>query len=240
MKKIILAAVIITLAVIRFRTILISEITSVFRSGYKQKNNQIFCYDSVPEYNGDIYIEINNDVPFFNDECKPEYKMIYSELDELGRSGAAELVISRRELPNETRSDIGYIRPSGWNQNKYPGIINSDPAFIYNRSHILMWYLCGNQSNRPELLLTGTRDFNIEGMLPNEKLLLDYIMNNDGYIRYRVTPVYENDNLLASGVLIEAESVEDNGKNFHICRWVYNVQDGIDIDYKTGRNTVLE
>ena len=195
-----------------------------------------FNPDTIPEYQNDITIIINNDIPFFtDDELTGENYIRLSELDELGRSGSGILITDREHLIKDERSEIGYLKPSGWNQNKYPDIIKTEPAYLYHRSHILMYKMTGNDYNVIENLITGTEQFN-RGMFDNEKEALDYLYHNSGHIIYRVTPYYDNENLIATGVLIESASVEDKGKGFHMCRWVYNIEDGIYIDYKTGKN----
>jgi hypothetical protein len=201
-----------------------------------------FDYSDIPEYTSDMYIVVNNDIPFFTEgDLTTECYFSYSPLDSLGRCGSSTLVVCKDTLPEEEREDIGKdIKPSGWHQNKYPGIVDSDPPYIFNRAHLGMWAMEGNQSNVPENLITGTRKFNTEAMLPNEMEALEFIKSSDMHLLYRVTPYFEGDDLLARGVLMEAMSVEDKGESFHFCRWAYNVQPGVEIDYSTGENWIEE
>ena len=127
------------------------------------------------------------------------------------------MVVSSEDLPDEERGEIGQFKPSGWHQNKYPGIVDSDPPYVVNRSHLLMWAMTGNDSNRAENLITGTRKFNVEGMLPNETIVLDYVKNSGNHVIYRSTPIFIGSNLLCTGVLMEGRSVEDNGSGLTFC-----------------------
>ena len=136
-------------------------------------------------------------------------------------------------MPDGERGEIGMIKPSGWVQAKYPDVIEENPSYLYNRAHILMWALSGVNADERGLI-TGTRYMNIEGMLPNEETVVDYIEATGEHVMYRVTPVFTGDNLLADGVLMEAQSVESDGLIF--CRYAYNVQPGIMIDYATGES----
>ena len=192
---------------------------------------------NIPKYSGEMYIVVNEDVPFFEESDLTTSSYVrYSPLDSLGRCGSNVMVVSSEDLPDEERGEIGQFKPSGWHQNKYPGIVDSDPPYVVNRSHLLMWAMTGNDSNRAENLITGTRKFNVEGMLPNETIVLDYVKNSGNHVIYRVTPYFDGDNLMADGVLIEAMSIEDSGESLHLCRWVYNVQPGVEFDYSTGEN----
>ena len=193
------------------------------------------------DYSGQPYVVINNDVPFFDDDLNVTVCCSnYGELDELGRTQCSEIITCYEELPTEERSDIGDIKPSGWHQNKYEGVVDSDPPFLYNRGHLAMWALQGNQSNVQENLITMTRYCNTEGMFPNEEIILNYVKSCQNHVRYRITPYYSGNNLLADGVLMEAMSIEDNGASLSLCRWAFNVQPGIKIDYATGENSLEE
>ena len=192
--------------------------------------------NNIPEYSGSPYIEINNNVPYFdNDDYLKETFETYSELDILGRSGVAFANISRELMPTEPRGDIGYIKPTGWVQNKYEGIIDSDPPYLYNRCHLIAYCLTAENDNEKNLI-TGTRYMNVNGMLPFEERVARYLDKNDNHVLYRVTPIYEGNNMLASGVLMEAYSIEDRGAGIQFCVYVYNVQPGIEIDYGSGDN----
>ena len=203
----------------------------------KEVNSNISSYaniSEIPEYNEKIYVEINNNKPYFKEE---EYITnsfeTYSELDSLGRCGVAYANISKETMPREgeERESISSITPTGWKQEKYDG------EYLYNRCHLIGYQLSSENANECNLI-TGTRYFNVEGMLPFENEVADYIEKNENnHVLYRVTPIFENDNLLAKGVEIEAYSVEDNGKGICFNVFVYNIQPGIDIDYRTGDNS---
>lgn len=190
-------------------------------------------FDSVPEYRGTPYIEVNSDIPFFTDnEKKTDAFELYSDLDELGRCGVAYANICEEIMPVEEREDsLGSVTPSGWQQNQYDG------EWLLNRCHLIGYQLAGENANEKNLI-SGTRYFNVNGMLPFENTVADYIDDNPwNHVLYRVTPVYKDDmDLMAYGVLMEAWSVEDNGYGCQFCVFVYNVQPGIGIDYSTGEN----
>lgn len=191
---------------------------------------------NIPEYCGNAYVEINGGKPFFEtEEITTKEFEIYSDLDALGRCGVAYANISRELLPTEERGEIGMVKPSGWCQEKYPGIVNSDPPYLYNRCHLIAFCLSGENANEKNLI-TGTRYMNVEGMLPFEERVVRYVDQTSNHVLYRVTPVFEGANLVASGVMMEAYSVEDNGKGICFCVYCYNMQPGIIIDYGTGHN----
>ena len=158
----------------------------------------------------------------------------YSDLDELGRCGVAFAYISLDTIPTEERGTIGDIQPSGWHTVKYNDLI--DGNYLYNRCHLIGYQLAGENDN-PKNLITGTRYLNVQGMLPFENSVYDYVQATENHVLYRVTPVFKEDNLVASGVTIEAYSVEDEGAGICFYVFVYNVQPGIDIDYATGNST---
>ena len=188
--------------------------------------------EDIPEYKDQIYIELNNNIPYFEEsEYTKEPFERYSELDNLGRCGVAYANICKEIMPKKEREDISSIEPTGWVQAKYDG------EYLYNRCHLIGHQLAGEDANELNLI-TGTRYFNVSGMLIFENQVADYIKENENnHVLYRVTPVFEGDNLVASGVEIEAYSVEDNGKLcFNI--FVYNIQPGIEIDYKTGKSSI--
>lgn len=192
----------------------------------------------IPEYSGAAFIEINNNIPFFEDgDLSTEPFEVYSELDALGRCGVAYANISRELMPTEERGAIGSIKPSGWKQAKYEGVIDSKPPYLYNRCHLIAYCLTAENANEKNLI-TGTRYMNVEGMLPFEEQVAKYLDQNDNHVLYRVTPVFDGDDLVASGVLMEAYSVEDNGEGVCFCVYCYNVQPGIESDYKTGRSSL--
>ena len=192
------------------------------------------CY---PEYIGDAYVELNDNIPLFTDEEKKSTTAFeeYSDLDKLGRCGVAFANICPEIMPTEERGEIGNVKPSGWHTVKYPEIIEDN--YLYNRSHLIAYSLAGENANEKNLI-TGTRYLNQETMQIFELRVLDYVRDSGNRVLYRVTPVFEADNLLASGVQMEAWSVEDSGKGICFNVFCYNVQPGIDIDYATGESKV--
>ncbi len=189
----------------------------------------------IPEYTGQIYVELNNNVPYFTEQDYTTKAFEnYSNLDEKGRCGIAYANICKEIMPPEQdeRGDISRVKPTGWVQKKYNG------EYLYNRCHLIGYQLSDEDANELNLI-TGTRYFNVSGMLPFENKVANYIKeqeNKDVHVLYRVTPIFKDDNLLASGVEIEAYSVEDNGVGICFNVYVYNVQEGISIDYKTGES----
>lgn len=187
----------------------------------------------VPEYEGKPYVEINGNTPDFTEaELTTEAYETYSELDSLGRCGEAEACIGEELMPTEERESISEVKPTGWKNEKYE---NVDGGYLYNRCHLIGYQLSGENANE-ENLITGTRHMNVEGMLPFEDMVADYVHETDNHVMYRVTPVFEGDDLVASGVQMEAESVEDEGEGISFNVYVYNVQPDITIDYATGDN----
>ncbi len=195
---------------------------------------QIPAYDEVKK----AYVEVNRNKPYFKDnEYVTRSVENYAVLDKLGRCGTAYAVIGKDIMPTEERGKIGMIKPTGWNQAKYPGIVNSEPPYLYNRCHLIGFQLAGENANARNLI-TGTRYMNVDGMLPFENKVADYVKYTGNHVLYRVTPVFDGDNLLANGVLMEASSVEDKGKGISFCVFCYNIQPGIKINYKDGSNVV--
>lgn len=186
---------------------------------------------SLPEYSGQAYVELNNNVPFFTEEDLTSASFEeYSPLDELGRCGAAYACISTDLMPTEPRGSIGQVKPSGWKTAKYDFI---DGKYLYNRCHLIGFQLTGENANERNLI-TGTRYLNVTGMLPFENLTADYIKETGNHVLYRVTPVFTGDELVARGVVMEAMSVEDKGDGVLFNVYCYNVQPGVTIDYATG------
>ena len=186
----------------------------------------------VPAYSGAWYTVINNNVPFFTkDELALTSSYTFSPLDALGRCGEATAILSHDMMPTGERGKIGMIKPSGWQtpQQKYDFI---DGKYLYNRCHLIGWQFLGDASNVSENLITGTRSFNTLGMLPFENSVAEYIRQTNHHVAYRVTPLFNGDNLVADGVLMEARSVEDATISF--CVFIYNIEPKVDIDYKTG------
>lgn len=194
-----------------------------------------FDAGSIPEYAGEAFVEINGNKPFFTDEERTTRSFEqYSELDELGRCGVCFANIGQDIMPTEERGEIGQIRPTGWHTVKYKERI--DGLYLYNRCHLIGYQLSGENANEQNLI-TGTRYLNMQGMLPFENEVADYVKETANHVLYRVTPVFEGENLVASGVLIEAESVEDAGAGVTFCVYCYNVQPGITINYADGSSS---
>ena len=186
----------------------------------------------IPAYSGEAYAEINGNVPYFTDsELSTTSYEYYSELDSLGRCGVCVANIGADIMPTEERGEIGNIKPTGWHTVKYSEIIEGN--YLYNRCHLIGFQLAGENDNEKNLI-TGTRYLNMSGMLPFENMVADYVKESGNHVLYRVTPIFEGDNLVADGVLIEAESVEDNGSGILFNVFCYNIQPGIVIDYATG------
>lgn len=185
--------------------------------------------ESIPEYSGEPYVTIHDNVPFFSEEeFTTDAFETYSELDDLGRCGTAYANICEEIMPTEKRGKIGMIKPSGWHTVKYTGI---DGNYLYNRCHLIGYQLSAENANEKNLI-TGTRYLNVTGMLPFENMVADYVNETGNHVLYRVTPIYNQENLVADGVLMEAQSVENDDLAF--CVYCYNVQPGIEIDYHTG------
>lgn len=184
----------------------------------------------VPEYNGNAYTVINENTPEFSEKTTKVFTKL-SELDSLGRCGVAYGCYGPETIAEVKRGAIGHIRPSGWKTVKYPDLI--DGNYLYNRCHLIMWKLSGILDDERNLI-TGTRYMNTEGMLPFEEKIVDYVEDTGHHVMYRVTPVYHDDELVARGVQMEAQSVEDN--KFKINVYCYNIQPGIEIDYQTGES----
>lgn len=187
----------------------------------------------IPAFSGEPYLVVHDNVPFFS---KEDYTTVsferYSELDVLGRCGEAYACVGRDLMPAEERGEIGQVRPSGWHTVKYDQV---DGKYLYNRCHLIGYQLTGENANTRNLI-TGTRYLNVEGMLPFENAVAEYVRETGNHVLYRVTPIFENNNLLATGVLIEAYSVEDAGAGVMFCVFCYNAQPGIIIDYATGES----
>lgn len=191
-----------------------------------------FSISDIPAYSGAAYVEVNGNVPYFTEsEYTTTSFETYSELDSQGRCGTAYACIGQDLMPTEERGAIGSVKPTGWHTVKYNGLV--DGNYLYNRCHLIGYQLSGENANEKNLI-TGTRYLNIEGMLDFENEVADYVEATGNHVLYRVTPVFEGDNLLASGVLMEAYSVEDSGASIQFCVYCYNVQPGITIDYATG------
>ena len=189
-----------------------------------------FSMEDIPAYDGEPYVVIDGNQPDFpTEDLAAESFEVYSPLDALGRCGAAYACVGQDLMPTEDRESISSVTPSGWINREYGG------EYLYNRCHLIGYQLTGENANE-ENLITGTRYMNVEGMLPFENLTADYIQETGNHVLYRVTPVFQERNLVASGVQMEAWSVEDDGAGVCFNVYVYNVQPGITIDYATGES----
>ena len=185
----------------------------------------------VPAYSGKSYTAVNNNEPYFtSDDLTTEAFENYSELDALGRCGAAYANVCLETMPTEKRGSISEVKPTGWHSVKYD---NVDGKSLYNRCHLIGYQLTAENANKQNLI-TGTRYLNVDGMLPFENMVADYVKETDNHVLYRVTPIFTGDNLVADGVLMEGYSVEDEGDGICFCVYAYNIQPGITIDYATG------
>jgi DNA-entry nuclease len=189
--------------------------------------------NSIPQYSGEAYVAINGNIPNFTDSdlTTTAFEEYYA-LDSMGRCTGAFACVGVEIMPTEDRGSIGQVKPTGWHTVKYDVV---DGKYLYNRCHLIGFQLTGENANENNLI-TGTRYLNIEGMLPFENMIADYVKETKNHVLYRVTPVFKDDNLLCDGVIMEAKSVEDNGDGISFCVFAYNVQPQIIIDYKTGES----
>lgn len=224
-----LLSLIVLIAVVSYQYILPSY-------AYKDNSNNTSDVISIPIYDNEPYKEVNNNKPTFTDSEKElTEKEEYSDLDSLGRVGVAFALVSKSTMPTTKRGSIGMIKPAGWHTVKYDFV---DGKYLYNRCHLIAHQLTGQNAN-PKNLMTCTRSMNVDGMLPFENKVANYIKETNNHVLYRVTPVFDGDNLVANGAYMEAYSIEDKGKlSFNV--YVYNVQKGVTIDYKTGESKLEE
>lgn len=195
--------------------------------------NGYYTLETLPAFSDSPFVALENNTPAFTEEEKSETSYeFYSEQDALGRCGEARACIGRDLMPTEKRGEIGQVKPTGWKTARYDEV---DGKYLYNRCHLIGYQLSGENANEKNLI-TGTRYLNVQGMLPFENMVADYVRETGNHVLYRVTPIFEGENLLASGVEMEAESVEDGGEELSFHVYCYNVQPGIVIDYKTGDN----
>lgn len=193
--------------------------------------------DAVAAFTDKAYVPINGNMPYFTeDEITDEPYEYYSPLDSLGRCGYTMACLGRELMPTSERENISSVRPTGWMTTKYDFI---DGENLYNRCHLIGFQLAGENANEKNLI-TGTRYMNTEGMLPFENMIADYIKETDNRVMYRVSPVFVGDELVARGVLMEGYSVEDEGDGICFNVYAYNCQPGVEIDYKTGKNKLIE
>lgn len=197
----------------------------------EMSNSTDFDIADVPAYSGEAYTAVNNNEPYFtSDELTTDAFEAYSDLDSLGRCGVAYANVCLETMPTEKRGSISEVKPTGWHSVKYD---NVDGKSLYNRCHLIGYQLTAENANKQNLI-TGTRYLNVDGMLPFENMVADYVKETNNHVLYRVTPIFTGDNLVADGVLMEGYSVEDEGDGICFCVYAYNVQPGITIDYATG------
>ncbi len=204
--------------------------------GWVLLTHRRYAFDlaAVPPYSGEPYVELNGNEPLFTDAEKRSTAAFerYSSLDVLGRCGVAFANLSEELMPAEEREDIRSVRPTGWQTDRYPFV---DREFLYNRCHLIAFALAGENANERNIF-TGTRYLNTEGMLPFEVRVARYLELSGNHVLYRVTPVFEGDERVVRGVEMEGWSVEDGGDNIRFHVFVYNVQPGVVIDYRTGKS----
>lgn len=193
-----------------------------------------FNPNELGDYAGELVVRVNDGIPFFTDSEKQTYTAFenYSPLDSLGRVGVATACVGQEIMPTEDRGSISEVTPTGWNNENYNFV---DGGWVYNRCHLIGFQLTGENANAQNLM-TGTRTFNVDGMLPFENMVADHVKELGGHVMYRVTPVFDGNNLVAKGVLMEGWSCEDTGASVCFCSFVYNVEPGVSIDYATGQN----
>lgn len=213
---------------------------AVTSSAATASKESIYTLDSIPAFSDSPYVELNGNVPLFSTTEKINHAAFetYSDLDSLGRCGVAFANICKEIMPTEERGSIGMVKPSGWQTVKYTGVV--DGNYLYNRCHLIGYQLAGENANENNLI-TGTRYLNVQGMLPFENEIADYIKEySKRHVLYRVTPIFEGDSLVASGVQMEAYSVEDNGNGICFNVYCYNVQPDIAIDYSNGNSELIK
>jgi len=204
------------------------------QTGTSGENTGGVRLEDIPAYSGKTFVKLNDNKPAFNKEdMEKEAFETYSDLDYLGRCGVAYAKLGKELMPDSPREDISMIKPSGWKTYKYPDLI--EDVSLYNRSHLIAFSLAGENANEKNLI-TGTDYLNKEGMLPFEEGVRSYIKSTGNHVMYRVTPIFKDDELICRGVTMEAYSVEDQGKGICFNIFVYNLQPGVEIDYKTGKS----
>lgn len=197
------------------------------------KEDGSFDFKYIEDFNGEPYVEVNENKPFFKkSDLKVKEFESYAKPDSLGRCGTAVACVGEGLMPTKKRGSIGKVKPTGWQTVKYDFV---DGRYLYNRCHLIGYQLTGENANERNLI-TGTRYLNIEGMLPFENLIADYVKETENHVLYRVTPVFVGKNLLSHGVLMEGYSIEDEGEGVSFCVFAYNVQPGVSINYKNGKS----
>lgn len=233
-KKIVIGLIVVALTFItvEFK----GEITNFIDEVIPVSSARSYSLENIPEYSGEPYVIINENIPDFteNDLSKTSFEK-YSNLDYLGRCGVAFANIGEDLMPKEERGSIGMIKPSGWHTVKYDFV---DGKYLYNRCHLIGFQLTGENANEKNLI-TCTRSMNTGAMLDFENEVAGYIKSTGNHVLYRVTPMFKSDDLIATGVQMEAMSVEDNGRGIKFNVFVYNVEDGVKINYKTGESSEI-
>lgn len=214
--------------------VLIFFLTGCTSSGQTQSS---FSLSDIPAFSDTPYVVLNDNQPDFADsDFTNEAFETYSPLDELGRCGVAFANVGLETMPTEERGSISQVKPTGWQSVKYDFV---DGKNLYNRCHLIGFQLTAENANKQNLI-TGTRYMNVEGMLPFENMVADYVKETENHVLYRVTPIFEGENLVANGVQMEAESVEDKGEGICFNVYVYNNQPGVEIDYATGESRAAD
>lgn len=227
----------ITVAVLGLVGYVYEDELKIFINNITFGQTRSYDLENIPVYSGKSYVIINHNEPNFKEEDYTTTSFEkYSSLDLLGRCGVAIANIAPDIMPTEERGSIGGVKPSGWHTIRYDIV---DGNYLYNRCHLIGYQLTGENAN-PQNLITCTRYMNTVGMLEFENKVAEYVKKTNNHVLYRVTPIFEGNNLLASGVQIEARSIEDNGKGIQFNVFVYNVQDGIEIDYTSGDSKLVK
>ncbi len=236
-KLIITLSVATIFAIASYFGIEIEEYLNDISNKYKISYTTSFNLSSIPEFTDEPYAVLNNNQPEFSEEdfAKDVFEE-YSELDYLGRCGPAFAKVGIETMPTEERGEIGSVKPTGWKTIKYN---NVEGKYLYNRCHLIGYQLTAENANERNLI-TGTRYMNVQGMLPFENMVAEYIRETKNHVLYRVTPIFEGENLVASGVQIEAKSIEDSGKTICFNVYVYNNQPRITIDYANGESYLIQ
>ena len=236
-KLIITLGVAAVFAIASYFGIEIEEYLNGISNKYKISYTTSFDLSSIPEFTDEPYVVLNDNQPQFTEEdFNKESLEEYSELDYLERCGPAFAKVGIETMPTEERGEIGQVKPSGWQTVKYDIV---DGKYLYNRCHLIGYQLTAENANEKNLI-TGTRYMNVQGMLPFENMVAEYVRETKNHVLYRVTPIFEGENLVASGVQIEAKSVEDNGEKICFNVYVYNNQPGININYSNGDSNLIQ
>ena len=236
-KLIVLLVVTVVFAITSYFGIEIEEYLNNISNKYKISYTTSFDLSTIPEFTDESYVVLKDNQPEFTEEdYNKESFEEYSELDYLGRCGPAFAKVGIETMPTEERGEIGGVKPSGWKTIKYDSV---DGKYLYNRCHLIGYQLTAENANEKNLI-TGTRYMNVQGMLPFENMVAEYVRETKNHVLYRVTPIFEDENLVASGVQIEAKSVEDNGAKICFNVYVYNNQPGITINYSNGDSYLIQ